>query len=136
MRSFHELETVEELTSHLNGPARAVVVARGDVDLREASPDNRLFVLKIGEGSLAAGGRGGGFGERKVTAVLCFDLRGGVWSKVFEADEARAGLFEVPYYVSRVPFTMAAGAETMGYGVVDPELVSEFSKKAGIASSP
>jgi hypothetical protein len=129
------MDPLEELTSHLNGPSRAVVVAQKDVDLRPQSPDNRLFILKIGEGSLAAGGRGGGFGERKVTAVVCYDLKSGSWSRVFQADKAGVELFEVPYYVSRVPFTMADGAEAMGYGVVEPELVLEFSKKAGISSS-
>lgn len=126
---------VEEITSHLNGPSRAVVIARTDVDLRPGSHDNRLFILKVGEGSLAAGGRGGGFGERKVTEVLCYDLVGDVWSKVFQAGEAASAGFEVPYYVSRIPFTLADGSEAMGYGVVEPELVTEFAKKAGIPSS-
>ena len=55
---------LEELVSHLSGNSRAIVISRRDVDLRPGAEDNRLFVLKIGEGSLAAGGRGGGFGER------------------------------------------------------------------------
>lgn len=73
----------------------------------------------------------GGLGERKVTAALCFERRGGVWSKVFEAGENEVAAYEVPYYVSRLPMTMADGTEAMGYGVVDPELVAEMGKKAG-----
>jgi hypothetical protein len=129
------LDALEELVSRLTGQSRAIVIARRDVDLRPDSGENRLFVLSIGEGSLAAGGRGGGFGERKVTAVSCYDLRPDGWALVFRAAPDRTGEYEVPYYVSRLPITMADGTESMGYGVVDPDLVSELSKKSGIASS-
>jgi len=129
------LEPLDEITSQLAGSARAIVIASKDVDLRPGAGDNRLFILKIGEGSLAAGGRGGGFGERKVTAVLCFDRTAGAWSKVFQAEEKDAATYEVPYFVSRLPLTMADGTEAMGYGVIDAELVDEMRKKAGLASS-
>jgi len=120
--------------TYLTGPSRAIVIAQKDVDLRPQSGENRLFVLNIGEGSLAAGGRGGGFGERKVSAVSCFELKADAWSLVFRAPSERVGEYEVPYYVSRLPMTMPDGTETMGYGVVDPELVSELSRKSGIVS--
>jgi hypothetical protein len=129
------MEPVEELVSHLSGQGRAIVISANDVDLRPGAADNRLFLLKIGEGSLAAGGRGGGFGERKVTAVMCFERKGGNWSKTFEAAEGDAASYEVPYYVSRLPLTMADGREAMGYGVVDPQLVGDMAKKAGLPSS-
>ncbi|HXW94295.1 MAG TPA: hypothetical protein VEJ19_01140 [Nitrososphaerales archaeon] len=129
------MSALEELVSYLTGPSRAIVIARKDVDLRPESGDNTLFVLNIGEGSLAAGGRGGGFGERKVSAVSCFELKSNTWSLVFRASPEKAMEYEVPYYVSRLPLTMPDGAETMGYGVIDPELVSELSRKSGIVSS-
>jgi hypothetical protein len=130
------LSPLDELVSHLSGPSRAIVISNRDVDLRAASAGNRLFILKIGEGSLAAGGRGGGFGERKVTGVLCFENVGGAWTKRFEVDGAeRASKYEVPYHVSRLPMVMADGVETMGYGVVDPDLVAQMSEKSGIGSS-
>lgn len=124
------------MTAHLSGGSRAIVISEKDVDLRPQSGDNRLFLLKIGEGSLAAGGRGGGFGERKVTAALCYELRAGEWRALFQVDGAGAEGFEVPYYVSRLPMTMADGSETVGYGVVEPGLVREMMGKAGIPSSP
>jgi hypothetical protein len=129
------LTPLDELVSHLSGSSRAVVISNRDVDLRPGAEDNRLIILKIGEGSLAAGGRGGGFGERKVTAVLCFELSRGEWAKRFEAQGEEASGFEVPYYVSRLPLVLADGTEAMGYGVVDPALVAEMSAKSGIASS-
>lgn len=127
---------LEELVSHLTGTSRAVVISDRDVDLRPGGEEGRMFILKIGEGSLAAGGRGGGFGERKVTAVLCFERRKGGWAKRFEAiGEEQASGYEVPYYVSRIPLMMEDGSETMGYGVVDPTLVAEMSARSGVGSS-
>ncbi len=129
------MDALEELGSHLIGTSRAIVVSETDVDLRPSAGDNRLFLLKIAEGSLAAGGRGGGFGERKVSKVLCFVKRGGSWAKLLEStDEAKASQFEVPYYVSRLPIILADGAESMGYGVIEAELVTELMKKAGLLS--
>ena len=47
---------------------------------------------------------------------------------MFEAGENEVAAYEVPYYVSRLPMTMADGTEAMGYGVVDPELVAEMEE--------
>lgn len=135
--SIDPVDALGELLSHLSGSSRAIVIAEREVDLRPHSGDNRLFVLKIGEGSLAAGGRGGGFGERKVTGVFCFERKNGAWTKRFETTaESKAAEFEVPYYVSRLPFVMSDGTESVGYGVVEKELVAEMAKKAAIFSSP
>lgn len=128
---------MEELSAHVGGGSRVIVIAERDVDLRASAPPNRMFLLKIAEGSLAAGGRGGGFGERRVVGALCFSSAGGRWTKLFEAKEEQAASgFEVPYYVSRLPFILADGRESMGYGAVDPELVGQMSAKAGVPSSP
>ena len=130
------MDALEELITHLTGPSRAIVISEKEVDLRSQSEENRLFLLKIGEGSLAAGGRGGGFGERKVTAVFFFEKKKGEWAKSYESQgETEAAEFEVPYYVSRLPMTLADGGETMGYGVIDPELLAKMMNKAGIGSS-
>jgi hypothetical protein len=129
-----KLDALEELVAALGGSSRAVVISEKNVDLRPGSPDNRIFLLQIGEGSLAAGGRGGGFGERRVTAVFCFGLKEGVGRILFRADEGKLGNFEVPYHVSRLPITLVDGSETMGYGLVDPELVLEWSTRSGIVS--
>ncbi|MDA4126209.1 MAG: hypothetical protein OK452_03250 [Thaumarchaeota archaeon] len=130
------MEGVDELVSYLSGGSRVIVIAEKDVDLRPQSGDNRLFLLKIAEGSLASGGRGGGFGERRVAEVLFFERKNGAWSRLFRTDdEASLATFEVPYYVSRLPLTLLDGAESMGYGVVEPDLVRELARKAGIPSS-
>jgi len=112
------------------------VISRADIDLRPPPPDNTLVLLKIAEGSLAAGGRGGGFGERRVVQVSIFEAKSGSWTKLFDTiDDARLPDFEVPYHVSRLPMTLADGTEAMGYGVVDPDLVGEMLARGGPSSS-
>lgn len=131
------MDTVGELNALLTGPARSIVIAEKDVDLKGLRGTNLLFVLSMAEGSLAAGGRGAGFGERRVVRATLFRYVDGVCEKLYESpDEASAGEFEVPYYVSRLPLTLSDGTESMGYGVVDPELVSQMAKKAVAGFSP
>jgi hypothetical protein len=130
------LTPIEELSAALIGGQRAIVISEKEVDLRPQAPENRLFLLKMAEGSLAAGGRGGGFGERRVVQVALYQRTADSWSKPFESpDESRAAEFEVPYHVSRLPLTLADGTESMGYGVVDPPLVQEMWEKAKSQSS-
>jgi len=126
-----------ELNSLITGESRVVVIADRDVDLRPSAQTNTLFLLRIAPGSHAAGGRGGGYGERRVVGVSCFATSRGTWSKIFEtSEESVAATFEVPYYVSRIPITLADGSETMGYGVIEPDLVKQMASRAGVASSP
>lgn len=131
------VEPLEELALLISGESRVVVIAERDVDLRHSDQSNKLFLLKIAGGSHASGGRGGGFGERRVVGVSCFEVRGGVWTKSFETrTESEALGFEVPYYVSRIPLTLADGTETMGYGVIEQDLVREMAFRAGHSFSP
>jgi hypothetical protein len=131
------MDAAAELQSLLTGGSRVIVVADKEVDLRPSAADNLLFLLKVAEGSLAAGGRGGGFGERRVVLVASFRLSGGGWSKTYEtSDESLAAGFEVPYYVSRIPMFLPDGTEAIGYGVVDPELVAQMLVKSeGLSSA-
>lgn len=131
------MDALAELSSIFSSASRVIVISDRDVDLRPGSGDVRLVLLQIAEGSLAAGGRGGGFGERRVARVFIFARTAGLWSKLLEITEApRLADFEVPYYVSRLPITLADGTETMGYGVVDPDLVGRMLTKANVSSSP
>ena len=114
-----------------------VVVTCAEVDLSSHSGSNDLVVMKIADGSHAAGGRGGGFGERRVSMVARFRCAEGAWQKLFETrSEAEADTFEVPYSVARLPIVLMDGTETMGYGVVDEESVRTLTEKTDAASSP
>jgi len=130
------LAHLDEIVALISGGTRVIVIAEKDVDLRPDAPSNRLVLLKMAIGSHAAGGRGGGFGERRVTGVAFFRGEKGQWTMEFESeDETLAAKFEVPYYVSRLPMTLPDGTESMGYGVVDPELVVQLHGLAGLPSS-
>ena len=130
------MSAVEELTDLLSGTARVVVIARKDVNLKSLAGENDLIVLKMAEGSLAAGGRGGGFGERRVVMVAHFRYVDGYCEKHFETtDEGRIADFEIPYHVARMPLTLSDGAEAMGYGVVDEDVVKEMLSKMTRTSS-
>ena len=121
---------IKELSDLLSGSSRVIVLSEKDVDLRSGRGDGSLVVMKMVEGSLAAGGRGAGFGERRITKVALYRLKEGECEKLFETeDESRLAGFEVPYYVSRLPFVLEDGKEVMGYGAVDPGLVAEYSKR-------
>ena len=103
------------------------MIAQRDVDLRSLSGENALFAMKMAEGSLAAGGRGGGFGERRVVSVSLFRYKDGSCEKLFSTEDAsQIERFEIPFYVARMPLTLRDGTESMGYGVVDPELVHRY----------
>jgi len=131
------LTPLEELSRLLSGQSRAIVIASKDVDLGSAQDANDVFVLQMPHGSLAAGGRGGGLGERRVIKVFLFRCSHGSWDKVYETeDEAKLSEFEIPFHVARIPIRLADGTESMGYGVVEPELVGQMLAKAGRASPP
>jgi len=124
------MSPIEELTALLSGPARVVVLAKRDVNLQSLAGDNDLVLMKMSEGSLAAGGRGGGFGERRVVMVAHFRYKDGNCEKLFQTvEEGRAAEFEVPYHVARMPLTLADGTDAMGYGVVDEDAVKEMIAK-------
>jgi len=128
---------LEELAGLLSGGSRVIVISDREVNLKDMAVPNRLFLLRMAEGSLAAGGRGGGFGERRVVKVSMFSCDSSGCKKVFEtSDEAKVQLFEVPYHVARIPMTLSDGTEGMGYGVAEPEMVQNFLKIAGVPSSP
>lgn len=113
-----------------------MIVARRDVDLQSLAGENDLVLLKMAEGSLAAGGRGGGFGERRVVLVAHFRYADGRCEKLFEtSDESIAAEFEVPYHVARLPMTLSDGTQAMGYGVVDDEFAGEMVAKMARLSS-
>jgi len=130
------MTAVEELSSLLCGPSRVVVIARKDVNLQTLAGENDLILLMMVEGSLAAGGRGGGFGERRVVEVAHFHYLDGACEKLYETrDKGDVARFEIPYHVSRIPIVLLDGTEAMGYGVVEEELVGQMIAKTGTSSA-
>lgn len=114
----------------LSRSERVIVLSEKYVDLRRCGGKTKLFVLKMVEGSMAAGGRGAGFGERKITKAALYSVKEGECEKLFETEgESVLQALEVPYSVSRLPFTLEDGTEVMGYGIVDPGLVDDYARR-------
>jgi len=130
------LSAIDELAATFSGNSRVLVVSEREVDLHSLAGENHLYLLKLIEGSLAAGGRGGGLGERRIVSVTHYVYRNGACEKVFQTEEeSLVAKFEVPYHVARMPMKMRDGAEQVGYGVIDPDVVKVYLKAEG-ASAP
>jgi len=124
------LTPLQELSDLLTGKSRVIVISEKEVDLRSGHAGGMVLVMKMVEGSLSAGGRGGGFGERRITRAALYRLGGDGCERVAETEDERLlKTLEVPYYVSRLPFVLEDGTEVVGYGAVDPELIAEYSKR-------
>src|SRR2546427_12799252 len=90
------MSPLEEISSLLSGGGRVIVIAENEVDLKSLRGKNTLFLLKVAEGSLAAGGRGGGFGGRGGGGGFGFWDEEGGCGEIFEAaEEGTLRKFEV-----------------------------------------
>lgn len=122
---------IEELAALLAEKGRRIMVAENPVDLRSLSGPNFVYVLQLPEGSLAAGGRAGGFGERKVEKLYAFHYENGGCRKLFEIDTPeKLERFELPYHASGTPVILPDGSERIVSGVIDPEFVESYKRTA------
>jgi hypothetical protein len=60
------MEGLSELLELINSKGRRVYVAQRPIDLADLGPANTIYILQLPDGSTAAGGRGGGLGERRI----------------------------------------------------------------------
>lgn len=123
---------LEELTALLSEKAEInLVLLVSDTDIRLNSKDqkNRIYVLEVGAGGHAAGGRGGGFGQRRFNKVYGFEYENGNCRKILETAENLDDLDSG--YVVRLPVTLPDGKEIMAACSVDSQLVREYNKRFG-----
>lgn len=122
------MDGLGELLELVSGKERRVYVVEKPVDLRDLKTSNTIYVLQLPDGSHAAGGRGGGFGERRIIKLYHFECAGGVCSKVgeVEEDDARLDLLDLPYHATAMPILDTKGSERLVSGVVDPSFVSSY----------
>ena len=105
------------------------------VDLGKLDVHNTIYVLQMPDGSTAAGGRGGGFGERRVVRVYQYETGSGECKKVGEFDdEERLESLDLPYHATAFPVLLPDGKEKLVSGVVDPELVRAYRQALGVLS--
>src|SRR5207244_4576249 len=77
------MAALDELAHLLGEKGRRILVAENPVDLKALGGKNSIFVLQLPEGSLAAGGRAGGFGVRKIGKRYAFHYENGSCKKLF-----------------------------------------------------
>jgi hypothetical protein len=122
---------VEELSRLISEKGRRILVAENPVDLKSLAGENSVFVLQLPEGGNAAGGRAGGFGERRVEKIYAFHYQNGACRKLFEVEaEDKLDKFELPYHAAGTPVILADGSEKVISGVIDPEFVQSYKQVA------
>jgi hypothetical protein len=124
------MAALDELAHLLGEKGRRILVAENPVDLKALGGKNSIFVLQLPEGgSLAAGGRAGGFGVRKIEKLYAFHYEDGAVRKLFEVDSPeKLENFELPYHAAGTPIIMPDGSERVISGVIDPEFVANYKQ--------
>ncbi len=103
------------------------LIARGKLD-----QPNEIYILQMPDGSTAAGGRGGGMGERRVVKVFHFSCGQGECRKVAELDDAeKIESLDLPYHATAFPILLPGGKEKLVSGVADPELRRSYATALG-----
>jgi hypothetical protein len=122
---------LDELAKLISEKGRKILVAENPVDLRTLHGENSVFILQLPEGSTAAGGRAGGFGERRLSKLYCFHYAEGAVRKLYEVDSPeKLERFDLPYHAASTPVILPDGSETVISGVIDPEFVESYKQIA------
>lgn len=120
---------LEELTKLISQKGRKILVAERPVDLQKLHEANSVYILQLPEGSSAAGGRAGGFGERRVERLHAFHYENGACRKLYEIDSAdKLERFELPYHAAGTPVILPDGSERVISGVIDPDFVESYKQ--------
>jgi hypothetical protein len=126
------MDDLSKLLEILNSSGRRVYVAEREVDLSRLGERNTIYVLELPTGSNAAGGRGGGFGERRITRVYHFECGEGLCRKVGEEeDDERLDTLDLPYHATAMPIIDSEGKEKLVSGVIDASFVSSYRERLG-----
>jgi hypothetical protein len=126
------MEGLSELLELINSKGRRVYVAQRPIDLADLGPTNTIYILQLPDGSTAAGGRGGGLGERRIVKVYHFECGGGGCRKIGEVeDEQKLDQLDLPYHATAMPILDPEGKERLVSGVVDMPFADSYSQILG-----
>ena len=118
----------EGFVALIESKGRRVFVTDDMIDLRRLDRPSEIYVLQMPDASTAAGGRGGGFGERRVVRAYHFRCGQGSCVKVGEwEDEGRLESLDLPYHATAFPILMPDGSERLFSGVVDKQLSDSYA---------
>ena len=89
-----------------------------------------MYVLELPASPGSAGGRVAGFGERKLTRLMCFQQHDGTWTKPFETEDFSVlERLELPYHAAGLSVILPDGRERVVTGVVDQEFVRTYNER-------
>lgn len=121
------MDGLSEFLELVNSKGRRVYVTSKPIDLRTPDLPNDIYVLQLPDGSTAAGGRGGGFGERRIVKVYHFEAGEGGLRKVSEIeDDERLDALDLPYHATAMPILDPQGNEKLVSGVIDPPFAQSY----------
>jgi hypothetical protein len=121
------MDGLSELLELVTGKGRRVYVAERPIDLRDLQTPNTIYILQLPDGSTAAGGRGGGFGERRIVKLYHFEYGGGACRKEAEVeDDDKLDNLDLPYHATAMPILDTEGKEKLVSGVIDPSFVASY----------
>src|SRR5438034_10353559 len=98
---------LDELAKLISEKGRKILVAQNPVDLRTLQGENSVFILQLPEGSSAAGGRAGGFGEWLLSKHYCLHYAEGAVLELYEVDSPeRLERLDLPHPSACTPVTL------------------------------
>lgn len=122
----------DEFVGLIESQGRRVYVTTDLINLGKLDQHNDIYILQLTDSSTAAGGRGGGLGERRVVKAFHYSLGEGECIKVAEFDdEERLESLDLPYHATAFPIILPDGKEKLVTGVVDGDLVASYKTTLG-----
>jgi hypothetical protein len=123
----------DEFVALIESMGRRVFVTDDLIDLRKLDQPNEIYVLQMLSASTAAGGRGGGMGDRRVVKVYHFTCGDGACRKVGELeDESKIESLDLPYHATAFPIMLPDGKEKLVSGVADKALAASYRAALGL----
>jgi hypothetical protein len=124
---------VDEFIALISSMGRRVFVTTDVIDLAKLDSPNEIYILQMPSASTAAGGRGGGFGERRVVKVYHYTCGSGDCKKVGESEDLdKLDALDLPYHATAFPVMLPDGKEKLVSGVVDKDLAASYRSVLGL----
>ncbi len=120
-----------ELNEILQSSKRKLVISLSDIALSKNhdNAENIVFVLMVEESRGAAGGRGGGSGNRKIDKVIGFKINKNNNLKIFETENAEMiEKFDIPYNAVAMDIILETGEPYVVQGITDKDMINSYLK--------
>lgn len=123
----------DDFIALIESMGRRVLVTYELVDLGKLDQPNEIYVLQMLSASTAAGGRGGGMGDRRVVKVYHYTCGQGECKKVGETeDPEKIESLDLPYHATAFPVLLPDGKEKLVSGVADKALADSYRAALGL----